>query len=43
VRRVAAAEVPLPYARPLEAAALPDADHQVKVVHETLDGVGLRR
>jgi pyruvate dehydrogenase E1 component beta subunit len=43
VRRVAAAEVPLPYAKPLELAALPNADHLVKVVHETLDAVGFRR
>jgi pyruvate dehydrogenase E1 component beta subunit len=43
VRRVAAAEVPLPYAKPLEVAALPNADHLVKVVHETLDAVGFRR
>jgi pyruvate dehydrogenase E1 component beta subunit len=38
VRRVAAAEVPLPYAKPLELAALPNADHVLRVVHETLDG-----
>jgi pyruvate dehydrogenase E1 component beta subunit len=38
VRRVAAAEVPLPYAKPLELAALPNADHVRRVVHETLDG-----
>jgi pyruvate dehydrogenase E1 component beta subunit len=43
VRRVAAAEVPLPYAKPLELAALPNADHLVKVIHETLDAVGVRR
>ena len=43
VRRVAASEVPLPYAKPLELAALPNADHLVKVVHETLDAVGFRR
>jgi pyruvate dehydrogenase E1 component beta subunit len=43
VRRVAAAEVPLPYAKPLELAALPNADHLVKVIHQTLDAVGVRR
>jgi pyruvate dehydrogenase E1 component subunit beta len=43
VRRVAAAEVPLPYAKPLELAALPSAEHLVRVVHETLDAVGFRR
>jgi pyruvate dehydrogenase E1 component subunit beta len=43
VRRVAAAEVPLPYAKPLELAALPNADHLVEVIHQTLDGAGIRR
>jgi pyruvate dehydrogenase E1 component beta subunit len=43
VRRVAAAEVPLPYAKPLELAALPNADHLVEVIHQTLDGSGIRR
>jgi pyruvate dehydrogenase E1 component beta subunit len=37
VRRVAAAEVPLPYAKPLERVALPDAAALTKVVHEVLD------
>jgi pyruvate dehydrogenase E1 component beta subunit len=37
VRRVAAAEVPLPYAKPLERAALPDAAALTKVIHEVLD------
>lgn len=37
VRRVAAAEVPLPYSKPLELAALPDAAALTKVIHETLD------
>jgi pyruvate dehydrogenase E1 component beta subunit len=36
VRRVAAAEVPLPYAKPLELAALPNANHLLDVIHETL-------
>lgn len=38
VRRVAAAEVPLPYAKPLELAALPDAGAVIRVIRETLDG-----
>jgi pyruvate dehydrogenase E1 component beta subunit len=37
VRRVAAAEVPLPYAKPLELAALPDAGALTKVIREVLD------
>lgn len=40
VRRVAAAEVPLPYAKSLESAALPDARDLVTVIHETLDATG---
>ncbi|WP_219414603.1 alpha-ketoacid dehydrogenase subunit beta [Pseudonocardia nigra] len=43
VRRVAAAEVPLPYAKPLEQAALPSAESLVTAVHETLAAVGRRR
>jgi pyruvate dehydrogenase E1 component beta subunit len=39
VRRVAAAEVPLPYAKPLELAALPNANHLLDVIRQTLDGV----
>jgi pyruvate dehydrogenase E1 component beta subunit len=39
VRRVAAAEVPLPYAKPLEVAALPNATHLVQAIHETLGTV----
>jgi pyruvate dehydrogenase E1 component beta subunit len=42
VRRVAAAEVPLPYAKPLEMAALPNAEHLVEVIHQTLDASGGR-
>jgi len=37
VRRVAASEVPLPYAKPLELAAMPSAADLVRVVEETLD------
>jgi len=37
VRRVAAAEVPLPYAKPLETAAMPHAEDLAKVMQQTLD------
>lgn len=37
VRRVTAAEVALPYAKPLELAALPDAAALIRVIRETLD------
>ncbi|WP_017974258.1 alpha-ketoacid dehydrogenase subunit beta [Actinopolyspora halophila] len=43
VRRVAAAEVPLPYAKPLERAALPSAESLTTAVHQTLEAVGHRR
>ncbi|MHA6800632.1 alpha-ketoacid dehydrogenase subunit beta [Bounagaea algeriensis] len=43
VRRVASAEVPLPYAKPLERAALPSADSLIEAAHQTLDAVGHRR
>jgi pyruvate dehydrogenase E1 component beta subunit len=43
VRRVAAAEVPLPYAKPLERAALPSAESLTTAVHQTLEAVGRRR
>ncbi|GAB3543313.1 pyruvate dehydrogenase E1 component beta subunit [Actinopolyspora lacussalsi] len=43
VRRVAAAEVPLPYAKPLERAALPSAESLNAAVRQTLDAVGHRR
>lgn len=39
VRRVAAAEIALPYAKPLELAALPNANHLLTVIRQTLDGV----
>jgi len=39
VRRVAMAEVPLPYSKPLELAALPNASHLVEVINQTLDSV----
>jgi pyruvate dehydrogenase E1 component beta subunit len=37
VRRVASAEVPLPYAKPLERAAMPDANALTRVIREILD------
>jgi pyruvate dehydrogenase E1 component subunit beta len=43
VRRVAAAEVPLPYAKPLELAALPDANALTKVINELLDATRFTR
>ena len=43
VRRVAAAEVPLPYAKPLENAALPTAQDLTKVVGEVLDATRFTR
>lgn len=43
VRRVAMAEVPLPYAKPLETAALPSADDAIAAIRETLDAVARRR
>ena len=42
VRRVAMAEVPMPYAKPLETAALPSAESIPAVIHETLSAVGRR-
>jgi len=42
VRRVAMAEVPLPYSKPLELAALPSADSLVTAVHDTLAATGRR-
>ncbi|MFC4911965.1 alpha-ketoacid dehydrogenase subunit beta [Actinomadura gamaensis] len=40
VRRVAMAEVPLPYSKPLELAALPSADSLLTAVRETLRATG---
>ncbi|MDV3129870.1 alpha-ketoacid dehydrogenase subunit beta [Mycobacterium sp. 21AC1] len=40
VRRVAAAEIPLPYAKPLEQAALPSAESLYVAARETLAAVG---
>ncbi|MGY2062077.1 transketolase C-terminal domain-containing protein, partial [Nocardia gipuzkoensis] len=43
VRRVAMAEVPLPYAKPLEKLALPSVDSLYTAAVETLAAVGRRR
>lgn len=43
VRRVAAAEVPLPYAKPLESAALPNANDLIKVIRELLEATSFTR
>lgn len=43
VRRVAMAEVPMPYAKSLETAALPSVDDAVAAIRETLDAVARRR
>jgi pyruvate dehydrogenase E1 component beta subunit len=40
VRRVAMAEVPLPYSKPLELAALPSADSLITAVRDTLRATG---
>ena len=42
-RRVAAGEVAVPYAEPLELAALPDADDLTKVIGEVLDATRFAR
>jgi pyruvate dehydrogenase E1 component subunit beta len=42
VRRVAMAEVPLPYAKPLETAALPSKDDVINAIRQTLAAVGRR-
>ncbi|GAA2465683.1 alpha-ketoacid dehydrogenase subunit beta [Agromyces soli] len=43
VRRVAMAEVPMPYAKSLELAALPSADDAAAAIRETVDAVARRR
>ncbi len=43
VRRVAAAEIPLPYAKSLERIALPDADTLTAVVNQVLDATRFAR
>ncbi|MGN8049622.1 alpha-ketoacid dehydrogenase subunit beta [Curtobacterium sp. 22159] len=43
VRRVAMAEVPLPYAKSLETAALPSPDDAITAIRETLNAVARRR
>ena len=42
VRRVAMAEVPMPYLKPLESAALPSRDDVVAAIRQTLAAVGRR-
>jgi len=42
VRRVAMAEVPLPYSKPLETAALPSADDAANAIRQTLRAVAHR-
>jgi pyruvate dehydrogenase E1 component beta subunit len=42
VRRVAMAEVPMPYAKPLETAALPSKDDVINAIRQTLAAVGRR-
>ncbi len=42
VRRVAMAEVPLPYSKPLETAALPSADDAADAIRQTLAAVARR-
>lgn len=43
VRRVAAAEIPLPYAKPLELAALPTAHDLTRVIREVLTATSFTR
>jgi pyruvate dehydrogenase E1 component beta subunit len=43
VRRVAAVEIPLPYAKPLERAALPDTAVLARVIREVLDDTRFTR
>ena len=42
IRRVAQAEVPLPYAKVMEQAALPKASNLIDTIKTTLDGSGYR-
>jgi pyruvate dehydrogenase E1 component beta subunit len=42
VRRVAMAEVPMPYSKTLESAALPSRDDVIAAIRQTLDAVGHR-
>jgi len=43
VRRVAASEVPLPYSKPLETAAMPHAEDLSRVIRETLDATRFKK
>jgi pyruvate dehydrogenase E1 component beta subunit len=42
VRRVAMAEVPMPYSKVLESAALPSNDDVRNAIYQTLDAIGRR-
>ena len=43
VRRVAMAEVPMPYAKSLESAAMPSEHDVIQAIYQTLDAIGHRR
>jgi pyruvate dehydrogenase E1 component beta subunit len=43
VRRVAMAEVPMPYSKSLESAALPSENDVIQAIYQTLDAIGHRR
>ena len=43
VRRVAMAEVPMPYSKSLENAALPSEDDVIQAIYQTLEAIGHRR
>jgi pyruvate dehydrogenase E1 component beta subunit len=43
VRRVAMAEVPMPYAKSLETAAMPSDHDIIQAIYQTLDAIGYRR
>jgi pyruvate dehydrogenase E1 component beta subunit len=43
VRRVAMAEVPMPYSKTLETAALPSENDIIQAIYQTLDAIGHRR
>jgi pyruvate dehydrogenase E1 component beta subunit len=43
VRRVAMAEVPMPYSKSLENAALPSENDVIQAIYQTLEAIGHRR
>ncbi len=43
VRRVAMAEVPMPYSKSLESAALPSENDVIQAIYQTLEAIGHRR